>query len=94
MFYIMTDQSADITNKEQWVICFCCVDDDFEIHKDLTGLYPITKYKSWHYCYNNFGFHWMGLKIGNTRGQCQCYDGAATMSGTKHGIATQIKILN
>ena len=36
----------------------------------------------------------MGLKIKNTRGQCQCYDGAATMSGTKHGIATQIKILN
>ena len=36
----------------------------------------------------------MSLKIENARVQCQCYDGAATMSGTKHGIATQIKILN
>ena len=55
-FTIMTDQSADIANKEQWVVCFCCVDDDFEIHEDLIGVYPITKYKSWHYCYDNFGY--------------------------------------
>ena len=34
----------------------------------------------------------MNLKIENARGQC--YDGAATMAGTKTGIATQIKAIN
>ena len=34
----------------------------------------------------------MSLKIENARGQC--YDGAATMSGTKRGVANHIKSLN
>ena len=36
--------------------------------------------------------HQMSLKIENARGQC--YDGAATMSGTKRGVANHIKSLN
>ena len=31
----MTDESADIANEEQLVICFRCVEKDFEINEDL-----------------------------------------------------------
>ena len=34
----------------------------------------------------------MNSQIKDARGQC--YDGAATMSGTKTGVATQFKSLN
>ena len=31
----MADESADIANEEQLVICFRWVDDDFEIYEDV-----------------------------------------------------------
>lgn len=34
-FAIMTDESADTANEEQLVICFRCVEKDFEINEDL-----------------------------------------------------------
>ena len=34
-FTIMADESADIANEEQLVICFRWVDDDFEIYEDV-----------------------------------------------------------
>ena len=36
--------------------------------------------------------HRMGLNIENARGQC--YEGAATLSGTKGGVTIKIKSLN
>ena len=88
----MPDESADIANKEQLVISFRWVDDDFEIHEDFIELHqlPNTKADSIDKATLD-GIHGMGLKIENARGQC--YDGAATMSGTKRGVATQIKSL-
>ena len=82
-----------MSNEEQLVICFRWVDDGFEIHEDFVGHYPLPNTKA-----DNIVkvildvIHRMGLKIENARGQC--YDGAATMSGTKRGVATQIKSLN
>ena len=89
----MPDGSADISNKEQLVICFRWVDDDFEIHEDFVGLHPLpnTKNDSTVKVILDV-IHRMGPKIENARDQC--YDGAATMSDTKCGIATQIKSSN
>ena len=92
-FTIMADESADISNEEQLVICFRWVDDDFEIHEDFVGLHPLPNTKTDSIVKVILDvIHRIDLKIKNARGQC--YDGAATMSGTKRGVATQIKSLN
>ena len=46
-FEIMADESADIIIEEQLVICFRCVDDNFEIHEDFIGLHM--------WCVSRFG---------------------------------------
>ena len=40
-FSIMADEVTDSSNKEQVVICFRRVDEQFEAHEDFVGLMPI-----------------------------------------------------
>ena len=37
----MVDKATDISNHEQVVICLRWVDDDFNVHEDLIGLYKV-----------------------------------------------------
>ena len=39
-FTIMADETADVSNKEQLVICIRWVDDCFVIQEDLIGMHP------------------------------------------------------
>ena len=43
-FTIMADETADVANKEQVVICFRWVDDDLNVHEDFVGMEPIGSY--------------------------------------------------
>ena len=43
---IMADETADISNKEQLVICIRWVDDRFVIHEDFIGMYPLERTKA------------------------------------------------
>ena len=91
VFYsIMADECADISNKEQLVICIRWVDENLAAHEDFIGLHQlehtgadniVVAVKDVLLC--------MNLRIQDARGQC--YDEAATMSGHKTGVATQIK---
>ena len=38
---IMIDETTDISNKEQVVVVFRRVDEDFEVHEEFIGLYEI-----------------------------------------------------
>ena len=40
---IMADETADISYKEQLVICFWLVDDCFVIHEDFIGMHPLER---------------------------------------------------
>ena len=41
-FYtIMADETTDCSNKEQFVVCFCWVDSDFEVYEDFVGLQDV-----------------------------------------------------
>ena len=41
-FYtIMVDETGDVSNVEQLVICLRWVDNDLEIHEDFIGLFPM-----------------------------------------------------
>ena len=42
-FTIMTDEVADVSNKEQLVICIRWVDDCFVIHEDFIGMHPLER---------------------------------------------------
>ena len=42
-FTIMADETADVSNKEQLVICIRWVDDCFVIHEDFIGLHPLER---------------------------------------------------
>ena len=41
-FYsVIGDEAADISNKEQLVLCIRWVDDDLQFHEDFTGIHKI-----------------------------------------------------
>ena len=92
-FAIMADETADISNKEQLLVCIRLVDENFAVHEDFIAMYPLERTTADHIvavlknCLIS-----MHLQIKNARGQC--YDGSSTMAGEKIGVATQIKALN
>ena len=86
-YAIMADEVTDSSNKEQVVFCFCCIDEDFEVHEEFVGLYKVDSIKS------NTIVHVLKdtlihLNLPNCRGQC--YDGATNMAGVCNGVAKQI----
>ena len=93
IFSILGDETGDISNTEQLVFCVRWVDDDLEVHEEFIGIHPLpnTTADEIVRIIKDILLR-MNLKVENTRGQC--YDGAATMSGPKSGVATQIKSLN
>ena len=40
---IMVDGFSDVSNKEQALLCICCVDKDLIFHEDFIGLYEMEK---------------------------------------------------
>jgi hypothetical protein len=88
-FALMADEVTDSSNKELVVICFRSVDEGFQCHEDVVGLYQVESIKS--DCIVEVLKDTMirlGLPIRDCRGQC--YDGAANMAGVRNGVATQI----
>lgn len=39
----MADETADVSNKEQLVICIRCVDNDLTAHEEFIGMHPIER---------------------------------------------------
>ena len=71
------------------VICFRSVDEGFEAHEDVVGLYQVESIKSDSIVHVlKHTLLRLNLPISNCRGQC--YDGAANMAGVRNGVATQI----
>ena len=92
-FYsIMVDETTDVSNKEQAVLCFRWVSDDLIAHEDFVGLYGIENTEA-----NTLVnmildvLTQLNLSIKKLRGQC--YDGASAMSGPRSGVAKQIRDL-
>ena len=92
-FTVMADETADVSNKEQLVVCIRWVNENFVAHEDFIGMYPMERTTADHIvaALKN-ALSSMHLRIENARGQC--YDDASTMAGEKNGVATQLKALN
>ena len=81
----MADESTDVRNIEQLVICILLVDKEITVCKEYIGLMPVTQtnadaivvwIKDVLLCKN--------LRILDACGQC--YDGYTTTTGTKNGL--------
>ena len=84
-YSIMADESTDVRNMEQLVICIRWMDNEMTLCEEYVGLMPVTK--------TNADTIVVCIKdLPDAHGQC--YDGCLTMTGTKNGVAAQIKKLN
>ena len=79
-FYtIMVDETTDLSNTEQMVLCLRHVDDDLNVHEDLIGLYSLESTSADNIMLTILDILLrLNLSINNCRGQC--YDGASNMS--------------
>ena len=86
----MVDETTDVSNDEQVVLCLRWVDDNFDAHEEFIGLYKVDSI-----CSDSLvalikdALLRMNLTLSKVSGQC--YDGAANMAGSKSGVAMQIK---
>lgn len=89
-FYaIMADETADCSNREQFVVCLRWVGDDLQVHEDFVGLHVIESIDSATLtAVIKDVLMRMNLTLTKMRGQC--YDGASCMSGLKSGVATRL----
>lgn len=88
-FTIMADEVTDSSNREQFAICFCWTDENFEPHEDFLGLYKVdTIHADSLVAAIKDTLLRMNLNLSQCRGQC--YDGISNMAGAHSGVATQM----
>ena len=80
-FYtVVVDETTDVSNSKQVVICLRSVDVDFQVHEDFVGLYEVlTTDAATLYSVIMDVPQRLNLPVCKARGQC--YDGAAAMAG-------------
>lgn len=89
-YALMADETTDVSNREQLVICIRWIDELLEVHEDFIGLYQIddTGAKT-----ISDSIQDVLLRLNISLSQCrgQTYDGASAMSGQKTGVQKRIK---
>lgn len=87
---IMIDETTDVSNKEQVVICFRWVDQSLEAHEEFIGLYQVESTESGMLvAVIHDVLQRLNISVSKLRGQC--YDGASAMSGSRGGVATKLQ---
>ncbi len=86
---VMADETTDISNREQVVICLRWVSETLDVHEEFVGLHMVdsvdanTRVKVIKDTLLRFN-----LSLSRIRGQW--YDGASSMAGARSGVATQL----
>ena len=85
----MADEVTDCSSNEQFLICFICVDKDFNTHENFIGIYDVNNIKadSLVTVIKDVLIR-LNIPLSNARGQC--YDGAKNMCGIKNGVSNKI----
>ena len=82
----MIDETTDVSNKEQVVVCIRWVDNKFEAHEEFIGLHQMESTTSAVlFAVVRDELTRLNLSIHKLRGLC--FDGASAMSGTRGGVA-------
>ena len=93
MYVIMADETADVSNAEQLVICLRWVDDDLQAHEEFIGMKPIANRKA-NTIVREIKDVLLRMNLGIEDARGAYFDEVATMDGAKSGIVTQLKSLN
>jgi len=88
-FSLMADETTDAANKEQLVIVYRWVDDEFVAHEEFVDLRDLKKADA-QSIFHELSESMKDLHLDVHRMCGQCYDGASTMSGIKSGVAKLI----
>ena len=89
-FTIMCDETTDVSNIEQAVICIRSVNEKFEIHEDFIGMYRLESTKS-DVIFKMLNDVLIRLNLSVSKMRGQSYDGAANMAGCVNGVAPQFQ---
>ena len=90
-FYtIMADETADASNKEQVVLCFRWVSDDFNVHEGFNGIYQTDTIEA-NSLVNTIKDALPRLDLSISRVRGQCYDSASAMRSARSGVAKRIR---
>ena len=85
----MVDETTDFSNVEQVVILIRWVSEKFEVFEEFVGLYEVASTGA-DIIYGVISDVFQRLNVAVSKVRGQCYDGAATMSGKKSGVATRL----
>ena len=87
---IMVDETTDVSNKEQVVVCIRWVDNALQVNEDFIGLHQVesTSATALVTVVRDVLIR-LNVSVNKLRGQC--YDGASAMSGSKGGVAALIQ---
>lgn len=87
---IMIDETTDVSNKEQVVVCIRSVDDVLQVNEDFIGLHQVESTSATDLvAVIQDVLTRLNVSVNKLRGQC--YDGASSMSGSKGGVAALIQ---
>ena len=86
-FAVMVDETSDISNTEQLVLCLRWVDDELNAHEEFIGLHSLEVTNT----DTIVKVILLRMNISLSKCRSQCYDGCLTMKGHKYGVAKQIK---
>jgi hypothetical protein len=89
-FALMADETRDISNREQLVLCIRSVSDSYVVYEDMISLSLLesTTAIALHACIKDNLLR-MGIMFDKCRGQV--YDGASSFQGHINGVATKFK---
>ena len=88
-FTVMVDETTDVSNVEQVVVCLRWVSEKLEVVEEFVGLYEVASTGA-ETIYATITDVLLQLNLALPKVRGQCYDGAATMSGAKSGVATRL----
>ena len=89
---ILVDETADVSNVEELVICLRWVDEDLIAHEECLGMHPLKESAVEVFPIIKNVLLRLNLNVTDARGQC--YDGAGAMMGVKSGVSTKFKEVN
>ncbi len=86
----MVDETTNISNTEQLVVCLRYVDDNLDVLEEIIGYYSMESTTST-VIVTTITDVLLRMNLSNCHGQC--YDGASSMSGSRSGVAIQLSKL-
>ena len=86
---IMVDETTDLANTEQVVVCLRWVSETLKVQEDFVGLYQVASTRA-ETIYTAMKDVLLRLSLSTPKIRGQCYDGAATMAGYRSGVATRV----